>query len=227
MATDSADISFNSNQSNVSDYRAVSKAAVASVVLAVLGVASFLAPIFIVLPLLGVVFGILAISAINKFPSELVGKGVAVFGLVVGLLCLVSSIAMHSYIYATELPEGYQRISFGELKPPKRFGITFTKRSEELNGQKVFLKGYVRPPSGKKTNLKNFILVGDFGDCCFGGNPDITDVVAIKIKSDDTVNYGYGLRRIGGTFKLNPHTVPGGEKDIPQVYYEIEADHVR
>ena len=91
----------------------------------------------------------------------------------------------------------------------------------------MFIKGYMRPPSGKKKRLKNFIMVGDFGDCCFGGNPKITEVIAVKISSDDTVDYSYGLRRIGGTFRLNPNTRPVNEKEVPQVFYEIEANHVR
>lgn len=230
MSTDSAeltDTTYQSNQSNVTDYRAVSKAAVASIVLGVIGISSFLAQIFLVLPVLGIIFGLLGILAVRKYPDELVGGAVAKIGLLISAVCLITSVSMHTFIYATELPDGYQRISFGDLKPSARRGKIFTRRSQELDGKKVFLKGYVRPPSGKKTGLKNFIMVGDFGDCCFGGDVAITDVVAVKIQTDDTVNYGYGLRRIGGTFKLNPNKIPGGEEDVPQVYYEINADHVR
>lgn len=210
-------------------YQSVCKTAVVAVIFGVLGISAFLHQIFLVIPLLAIVFGLLALKAIRKWPEELVGKGAAKVGLVLGLLCFTASAAMHSFIYATEVPDGYRRISFAELKPSSR-GIDkngYPERVEDFDGQKVFIKGYVRPPSGKQYGLKNFIMVGDFGDCCFGGDPAITDVVAIKIKSDDTVNYGYGLRRIGGTFKLNPKTTTSDEEEIPRVFYEIEADHVR
>ena len=146
-----------------------------------------------------------------------------------GVLCFIAGAGMHSFIYATEVPDGYRRISFAELKASSRGTDAngYPARVEDFDGQRVFIKGYVRPPSGKKYELKNFIMVGDFGDCCFGGDPAITDVVAIKIKSEDTVNYGYGLRRIGGTFKLNPKTTTSHEDEIPRVFYEIEADYVR
>ena len=75
--------------------------------------------------------------------------------------------------------------------------------------------------------LKEFILVGDWGTCCFGGNPKITDVVAVKIVGDQTVDYGYSVRRVVGTFRLNKSTRRTNEKDIPQVFYEIEAEQVR
>lgn len=210
-------------------YQSVCKSAVASIIFAVLGLSAFLAQMFMLLPILAIVFGLLALKAIRAYPDELVGKGAAKVGLIVGLVCLVTSGAMHSFIYATEVPDGYRRISFAELKPSSRSKDPnrFPDRAKDLDGKKVFLKGYVRPPSGKQYGLKNFIMVGDFGDCCFGGDPAITDVVAIKIQTDDTVNYGYGLRRIGGTFKLNPGTAISHEDEIPRVYYEIEADHVR
>ena len=210
-------------------YQSVCKSSVAAVIFGVLGVSAFLHQIFLLLPLLAIVFGFLAFSAIRKWPDELVGKGAAKVGLILGLVCFVGSAVMHSYIYATEVPDDCRRISFAELKPSSRGTDVngYPKRAEEFDGQRVFIKGYVRPPSGKRYGLKSFIMVGDFGDCCFGGDPAITDVIAIKIKSDDTVNYGYGLRRIAGVFKLNPRTAVSHEEEIPRVFYEIEADYVR
>ena len=79
----------------------------------------------------------------------------------------------------------------------------------------------------KKRKLKEFILVGDFGSCCFGGDPKITDVVAVTIIGDDTVDYGYSLRRVAGTFRLNQRTRRTKEKDVPQVFYEIHTNEVR
>lgn len=208
-------------------YKTISKSAVACIVFAILGLASFLAPPLVLLPALGVGFGLLALGAFRKYPDELTGKPAAKIGLGISLLCLVCSVVMHSYIYATEVPDGYQRISYGHLKPSKRDPLPFSKKAIEFHGKKVFLKGYVRP-GAKKRKLKEFIMVGDFGDCCFGGNPEITDVVAIRIlDKEKTVDYGLGLRRIGGTFRLNQHKRPTNDKDIPQIYYEIEADHVR
>ncbi len=210
-------------------YQSVCKSAVTSVIFAILGVSAFLTQIFMLLPILGMIFGFLAIKAIRRYPDELVGLNAARVGLILSTVFLVGSGAMHSFIYATEVPDGYRRISFAELKPSSRGtdANEYPDRAEEFDGKQVFLKGYVRPPSGKKYNLKSFIMVGDFGDCCFGGDPAATDVVAIKINCDDTVNYGYGLRRIGGIFKLNTRAQSSHEDDIPRVFYEIEANYVR
>lgn len=214
-------------RSDQNEFKSVSKSAVACLAFAILGIAAFLAELFVILPLLGVGCGLSALISIKRYPDELVGKVPAQIGLVVSLICLVGSIAMHSYIYATEVPPDHRRISFSDLSDNRKTNLPYSEKAKELDGQKVFIKGYVRPPSGKKKRLKNFIMVGDFGDCCFGGSPKITEVIAVKIKSSDTVDYSYGLRRIGGTFRLNPNTAPVNEKEVPQVFYEIEAHHVR
>lgn len=209
------------------EYRSVSKAMVACLAFAFLSLSAFLAQVFVLLPILGVGFGLVALANFRRYPNEMVGKKPALIGLIVCAVLLVASVSMHAIIYATEVPENYQRISFRDLAPNRKTSLPFSEKAMEFHGKQVFIKGYVRPPSGKKTKLDKFIMVGDFGDCCFGGSPDITDVIAVKIKIDETVNYGYGLRRIGGIFKLNPNTVVPDEKEIPRVFYEIHADYVR
>jgi len=213
--------------SNTDQYRSVSKAAVACLAFAVLSVSAFMAQVFVLLPILGVGFGLVAMANFRRYPNELVGKKPAMVGLIICALFLVASVSMHAIIYATEVPENYQRISFRDLAPNKKTSLPFSEKAMNFDGKQVFIKGYVRPPSGKKTKLDKFIMVGDFGDCCFGGSPEITDVIAVKIKIDETVNYSYGLRRIGGVFRLNPNSVAPDEKEIPRVYYEIDANYVR
>lgn len=207
-------------------YRSVSKAAVLSLVFAVLGFLSFLGAIFVLLPLIGFGFGVAAIASIKKYPLELVGKTPALIGLFTSLACGIGATSLHTYIYYTEVPEGYQRISFYDLKPNKRTQLEYSEKADEFDGKKVFIRGYVRP-GDRKRELKNFVMVGDWGDCCFGGNPEMTDVVAISIKIDETVDYGLGVRKIGGIFRVNKNPRRTNDKEVPQIVYEIEADHVR
>ena len=209
-------------------YRSVSKAAIASLTFSILGaLTAFLGQPFVLVPALGLGFGLLAMASFRRFPDELTGKVLGKIGLFLSLIILVTSVAYHSYIYATEVPPDHMRIAFSDLRPnPKTPNIPYSPKSQELDGKKVFLKGYVRP-GVKKRKLKEFILVGDFGSCCFGGDPKITDVVAVSIIGDDTVDYGYSLRRIAGTFRLNKQTRRTKEKDVPQVFYEIHTNEVR
>lgn len=211
---------------NEFQYRTISKAAVASIAFAVLGLGAFMFQAFVLLPVLAIGFGIVALIEINKYPAEITGKLAAQIGLGSGVLIVASSIAMHSYVYMTEVPPDYNRISFYDLQPNKRTKLPFSEKSQTLDGTKVFMKGYVRP-GAKRTNLKNFIFVGDFGDCCFGGNPEITEIIAVNIISDDLIDHSYFLRKIGGTFRLNKNARQIDEDGIPKVFYTIEADYIR
>ncbi len=219
----------NTSPTNVKnlEYRTVSKAAVTCVVFAIMSLLAFVFPVFVILPLLAICFGIAALVSFKRFPDEFTGVTITKIAMTASAICLVSAVSMHAYVYATEVPEGYRRISFYELKPDKRTQTAFSEKAAEIDGEKVFLKGYVRPGL-KKNRLKKFILVGDFGSCCFGGNPEIADVVAVSIKNDDDyVNYGYRVRKIGGEFKLHQRPKSVREKDLPYVLYEIEADHIK
>ncbi len=207
-------------------YREISKSAVASVAFAVLSLLALLHPVFLIMPILGVLFGLVAMATIARYPEEVSGKISAIVGLWVCVGLAVSSIAYHSVVFATEVPDDHQRISFYDLKPNSRTSLPFSEKAEELDGKKVFIKGFVRP-GARKYNLKDFILVGDFGSCCFGGSPKITDVVAVHIVGDMTANYSIFPCKISGTFHLNRQPLSIGEADVPQVFYTIVADVVQ
>jgi hypothetical protein len=227
MTATNLDEQYLRGEDQESGYRAVSKAALASVVFAILGSFSLWASVFIILPLLGLIFAVIARSNLRRYPEELSGSTPAVIGLILNLLLLVGSIGFHTWVYATEVPEGYNRISFSDLKPkPRESSLPFSPKAKDLDGKKVFLKGWVRP-SDKKSGLKKFILVGDFGSCCFGGSPKPTDVVAVEIVTDQTVDYSLMQRKIGGTFRLNTRPVQVGDAEIPALYYQLEADYLK
>ncbi len=208
------------------EYRSISRAAIASVAFAVLGLIAFWAPLFVILPFLAICLGLVGLSNIRRYPDELVGKKTAWLGVILGSIVFAGSVGWHSYVYATEVPEGVTRVRFYELKPSSRSNRLFTERAEELDGQQIFIKGYVRP-GNESRNLKKFVLTGDFGDCCFGGNPKISEVIGVTILSDQTVDYDFRYRSIIGTFRLNKNPKAINEKDVPHVIYEIEATEVR
>lgn len=207
-------------------YRSVCKTAVLSLIFGIFGLSYLISSILILMPLMGIGFGLVAISNLKRFPEELIGRKAAQFGLGLSIVLLLGGAAFHTYIYMTEVPEGYERISFRMLKDDKKTPLAYSEQAEALDGKKVFLKGYVRP-GNRRTNLKEFILVGDWGSCCFGGNPKITDVVAISLQNDDRINYSLRMRKIAGTFRLNKNAAPTTEKEVPRVYYQIDADIIK
>ena len=207
-------------------YRSVCKTAVLALVFGIFGLCTFLSSVFLIFPLVGLIFSFLAFLNFRRYPDELLGKAFFRIGLGLSLVCFVGGIGFHAYSYATEVPEGYERISYRMLRPKTGSSKPFTNSARELDGKRVFIKGYVRP-SDKKNNLQNFILVGDFGSCCFGASPEVSDVIAVKLEGDLRVNYSWRLRHIAGVFRFTPQSTRTDDKEVPQVIYRIDADYLK
>jgi hypothetical protein len=207
-------------------YQSICKPALMTFLVSIFSLGALLSASLIVLPLLGVVLFLFALRSFRLYPQELVGRKLMIVGGVLNLALLGSSAAWHTYCYNTEVPPNYERILFSFLKPEKGRKTAYSQKAEELDGKRVFIKGYVRP-SDRKTNLKDFIFVGDFGQCCFGGNPKINEVIAVSFQTDERINYSLRRRHIGGIFRLNKDTKRTSEKEVPRVLYTIEADYLK
>ncbi len=215
-------------------YRSICKTAVVSAVFTVFALLTLLLIILIpelglmaaMIAIFGVAFGAIAMLSLRKYPEELIGQKAAKFGLFGSIAIMAIGIGYYGYIYATEVPEGCQRINFTMLKPDKRKNETYPAEIEKYDGKKVFLKGFVRP-SDRKIGLEKFLLVGDFGTCCFGGTPKLTDMVAIELKNGLKANYSFRVRRIAGTFRLHKSGKAVNEDGVPNVIYTIEADYIK
>jgi Protein of unknown function (DUF3299) len=208
-----------------SEFQSVSRGAVMSVVLAILSLTSYLYAPFAAFALIAFVVGCVALVNIRRFPAELTGKAPATVGMFGGLAILLTSVGMHLYIRATEVPEGYRRIGWMELQPDlTNPNEIIPQRAIDMRDQKVFIKGYVYPGKSKK-NLQNFILVRDFGTCCFGGTPQLTHMLEVNIQTDDRMDYSQRLCRIGGVLKIEPYLKKAN--DVGQVVYRIEADYIK
>ena len=69
-----------------------------------------------------------------------------------------------------------------------------------------------------------FLLVRDQGDCCFGGNPKITDRVLVTLGDTHGIDFTPRLVKIAGQFTIRPAGSPeidGG------VLYHLEDAFVR
>ncbi len=206
-------------------YRAVSKAAVICLVLALVSLSAWLTATTLFLALAGVVFGLIALGKIRRYPDELTGRAAAVIGIVVSSLTLVGGGTLHAYIYATEVPEGCVRISFADLQPdPKRPQEPLPRRAFELDGKRVFIKGYVYP-DGQQYNIKRFVLIPDMGTCCFGGQPALTDMIEVTLRDPLRVEFARRKRKFAGILKVDGRLKP--VSGLGGVAYQLDAEYVR
>jgi hypothetical protein len=206
-------------------YRALSKAAVVSLVFGLMSFAFLLSSVLLVLPVVGVVFGLIAFSNIRRYPQELTGWGVTIVGTGLSGLLLIGGSTLHAYIYATEVPPGHVRITFRDLQPTEGAPhLPVSPKALELNGKKVFVKGYVYP-DGQQYNIKDFILVKDMGTCCFGAQPPLTHMIEVSLQGTNRVEYALRKRKFAGILKVDTRLKPVA--GLGGVYFRLEADYVR
>lgn len=206
-------------------YQAVSRAAVASVVVGVLGLLGFWLIPILVLPLVGVIFGMVALRNLRQFKGELTGQPIAFLGLALCGPTLVIAPALHAYVYATEVPEGYERINFSQLKSPYVDADIPPESAMELNGKHVFLKGYIHPSSIASNSARRFVLVPDLGTCCFGGQPKLTHMVEVSLNGETFARYGRRQVKLAGTLIVDSQLKP--VSDLQGVFYQLKADVYR
>lgn len=215
-----------SDDESAQAYKVVSKTAILSLAFGLLSVAALVGVGMIFLPVVGLVFGVLALRALRRYPDELTGRGPAVIGVVLSGILLAGSTALHGTIYLTEVPDGFERRSFYELQPDKNHPeYPIPPLAMELHGRRVFIKGYVHPGVQGMGPVDKFLLVPDMGTCCFGGQPKLTDMIEVKLAKGQVINYSMRKRALAGVFEVDPRIMaPDGSQGA---CYRLVAEFVK
>lgn len=227
---------------DVSEYRSFSSWAVGSLALALVGLALLLllgsdgfvlyAPIQVV----GFMIGLLGLYKIRRNNFELTGEKVAKAGIALSAVFFVAGGAWAALVYMTEVPEGYDRISFYTLDNEGATAASpISEESAKYHGKPVFIKGYVHPGVSGLGNISRFVLVGDLSVCCFGGQPKPWDMVEVELMPGDELTYDMKRHRIWGTMSIDvtPHLAVGstkettGDRQLQGGYYHLEADGIK
>jgi hypothetical protein len=223
---DEAAIPTDGTDDAYAEYRSISKAAVASIAFLVLGLSGLVFYTMLTLAAAGIVFAVLALRSVRQYPDEVSGHSVAILGLIGCTSLLIGGSAMHTYTYLTEVPDGYARISFEELQGTEDPKTGEMMPPKQLDGQRVFVKGYVHPGVSSAGEVKKFILVPDMGTCCFGGQPKMTDMIEVTIVDAPGIRYSQRKRKLGGVLHVSERIrkVAG---DLTGGLYELRADYVK
>jgi len=218
-------------------YRSVSKSAVIAVavsMVSLLAVLDFSLGWF--LPATGIVLGLIAIRVTTRFEEHVSGKRLALAGFALNTTILVVGGTLFTIEYLTEVPDGYQRISFYTLDAE---GVsTANPISQEiyaLKDNKVFIKGYIHPGVNGLGRIQRFVLVGDLKTCCFGGQPKPWDMVEVTLKKEHHLSYDMKVHKLWGKMDIggDGHLAVGSTKEVTGDnplqggYYAIDADGVK
>lgn len=206
-------------------YKPIPPLAPVSALLGVCALSGLLSPLGLVFAVFGVALGSVALRQIKRAEGDLGGRKIATLGAVTSAALLVSGAALHIYWYQTEVPEGYQRVSFGADISKKGFVMEEGQgrvhpEIAQLEGKPLFVKGYMYP-DGQPYGIKTFILCRDNGQCCFGGQPKLTDMIKVKLPDGLTAKFDANMVSVAGVFRLRDLRKAGNLEPA----FELEATH--
>jgi hypothetical protein len=218
-------------------YRPLSVGAIVSFVLGLLSPLTFIAGseslagclMLSPIPLVGLIVGLKSWARIRSMPDQASGGKLALSGMLLSLVGLVGGLGYSGYVYATEVPTGYARISYADLRPDEveqRGNLLVPRHVQALDGQKVFIKGFMRADSTPvRTNVRRFLLVRDNNQCCFGDISSVKyfDQVLVSTVGSLSTDYSTGVYRVGGTLRIHPENIVRG---VGYPVYTLEADHL-
>ena len=206
------------------DYRSLSGAAVAALAVAALAPLAFVDWWLAAVPAVGLVLAGVALRDITARPATLTGRRLALAAAGISAVCLGGGLAYRTTVYRAELPPGYVRLGYALLQPaPGDPPLAVPDAARAVNGRDVLLKGYMYPGKQQR-GIVQFLLVRDQGDCCFGGNPKITDRVLVQLAETVGIDFTPRLVKIAGRFHVRPAGAPeiGGG-----VVYHLEDARLR
>jgi hypothetical protein len=205
-------------------YRALSGAAIAAAAVAVVSPLVFAGWWFVAVPVIGLVLSVVALRDIAARPTQLTGRPLAIAALVISGLTLATGLTSLARDYAAELPEGFERMGYEVLQPAEGApAASVPDAARALNGKNVLLKGYIYPGKQQR-GLVQFLLVRDQGDCCFGGNPKITDRVLVQLADTGGIDFSPRLTKVAGRFRVQPM---GSAELAGGVLYHLDDAFVR
>jgi hypothetical protein len=122
-------------------------------------------------------------------------------------------------------------ITFDDLKFDIEKGEPFepsmlTETIEKLDGKTVQLRGYILPSTlFTETDIKEFVLVRDNQECCFGPGAALYDCVIINMVPGKTTDFTTRPVTVKGKFKQKPFLYPDGKTHF--AVFHIEASEVQ
>ncbi len=205
-------------------YKPIPPLAPVSLLLGICALAGLLSALGLIFGLFGFALGWVCLRQIKRADGGLGGLKLARSGVFLSAALFASGLGLNIYWYQTELPEGFQRVNFSQDISRKGFVIEDNHPRmhpdvQALDGQKLFVKGYMYP-IGEEQGLTEFILCRDNGQCCFGGQPKLTDMIKVKMEKG-TATHSPGMVSVAGVFRLRDLSRAG---DLEPAY-ELDATY--
>ncbi len=97
-----------------------------------------------------------------------------------------------------------------------------TDEIRQLDGKKIRIWGYILP-TARSTGLKQFVLMRDNKECCFGPGSAIYDCILVDMVPGKSTEFSTRPIAVQGKFTLSTFEGPDG---IPLAIYHLKGDSV-
>jgi hypothetical protein len=95
-----------------------------------------------------------------------------------------------------------------------------TKGIEGMNGEKIRIRGYILP-TPQKHGIRQFVLVRDNQECCFGPGAALYDCILVEMKGSNTADFTIRPIAVEGTFNVREFAIDGKDLAIYQMDGEL------
>ncbi len=111
-----------------------------------------------------------------------------------------------------------------EMEKTGPFGkAMLTPQIEQLFGQKIRIRGYIYPTL-RKRGLKQFVLVRDNLECCFGPGAALFDCILVDMQEGNTAEYTIRPVAVEGIFQFHEVIGPDGKH---LAIFRLEGEKVK
>ena len=131
----------------------------------------------------------------------------------------------------TKVLERAGNLSYDKTFDDLRFEMTVGERFkrsmltdgiEAMNGQKIRIRGYILP-TPQQHGIRQFVLVRDNQECCFGPGAALYDCILVEMKPGNTANFTIRPIAVEGVFNIREFEVDGKYLAI----YQMDGETAR
>jgi hypothetical protein len=105
--------------------------------------------------------------------------------------------------------------TFDDIKLDLKKGDPYTKtvltdKVKKLDGKSIRIRGYIFP-SFQQSGIKQFVLMRDNQECCFGPGAALFDAIVVEMTGGATTDYSVRPVSVEGTFTVKEMFGPDGK----------------
>jgi hypothetical protein len=138
---------------------------------------------------------------------------------------LLTGLVLASYAHAADT--SFKDITFDDIKLELEKDEKFirdkhlTEKVDKLQGQKIRIRGWIHPSVFTQTGIKQFVLVRDNQECCFGPGAALHDCIFVQMEEGTSTDFTTRPIAVEGVFKVEE--IPGGPKGRQLAIYGMKA----